>query len=765
MTNINAQDPAHSIDLNENQQACVEYSSGALMMLAGAGAGKTKTLIAKIIHLLEGCDVSPYEILALTFSNKAAKEMRLRLSEYLPALTQNYRNTPMLSTFHSFCAYILRQECELIGLSKNFSIYDDSDSESIIKLLLSKRNISTKQLSPKLISNFIDRCKNRGLGIHVSDQYKHHEPLVEQFLDDSFLTRDPLYSYFVEYQQELMRSNAVDFGGLINAVIELFLNHPEKVLAKYQKRFKYILVDEYQDTNKAQFLLLYLLAKQSKHLCVVGDEDQSIYSWRGADISNILDFEKYYSDYKLIKLEQNYRSTANIINAASKVIEHNVHRKGKKMWTDNDLGELIEIHACRDDFDEATKVVNHIENQAIRGMRFDDMAVLFRSSASSRSLEDELRKKRIPYRMVGGIKFYDRKEVKDLMAYLKVIINPADNISLARILNVPIRGIGASSLKKIEEFSSQLDMNLFKSFEYIIDNNPTSLKLTTKAKSGITQFVNLIHDLRAHLTHMSVTDLFQEVLKTSGYKQDLLASQDADAQERWNNLEQLYNALATYQNVEESNGEKATMEGFLQTITLDQQTDDSQYGVVSLMTVHAAKGLEFPLVFIISAEEESFPSYQSLERGETALEEERRLFYVAMTRAKKKLHLSYARGRMLWGQVRTFDPSQFLSEIPLEFAVWRSGKNDKTSLTQSNYSSSTSKSGLKVDKTYGQIEVYQSVLSFTYPKGAMVEHSVYGAGVVMGGEGSGEDEKVVIKFHHGSLKKFMVKFANLKNLD
>jgi len=716
---------AHASQLNENQQICVEYSTGALMMLAGAGAGKTKTLIAKIVYLLENIDVSPYEVLALTFSNKAAKEMRSRLAEHLPALGQNYRNVPMLSTFHSFCAYILRQECELLGLSKNFSIYDDGDSEAIIKALLNRRNISTKQLSPKLIANFIDRCKNRGLGIHVSEQHRHHEPLVEQFLHDSFLSRDPLYSYFVEYQQELMRANALDFGGLINAVIEL----------------------------------LFLLAKKANHLCVVGDEDQSIYSWRGADISNILDFEKYYSDYKLIKLEQNYRSSSNIINAASKVIEHNIHRKGKKMWTDNDKGELIDIRACRDDFDEATNVVNTIENHAVRGMRFDDMAILFRSSASSRSLEDELRKKRIPYRMVGGIKFYERKEVKDLLAYLKLLVNPADNISLSRIINVPVRGIGATTLKKVEEFAHLREQSLFKTLELILENPSATMKLPTKAKNGVDEFVDLMNSLRAKLPHQTVTEFFQEVLKATGYKQDLLSSQDADAQERWNNLEQLYNALATYQNFEESVGEKATIEGFLQTITLDQNTDDAQYGVVSLMTVHAAKGLEFPLVFIISVEEGSFPSYQSLEKGETALEEERRLFYVAMTRAKSKLQLSYARGRMLWGQVRNYDPSQFLSEIPLEYAVWKTGKNE---LVNNQFNQDK---GRRVDRSSSQIEVHQSIVSFTYPKGALVEHTTYGAGTVMGGEGSGDDEKVMIKFHHGSLKKFMVKYANLKRLD
>ena len=744
--------------LNDKQRECVEYSQGALMMLAGAGAGKTKTLIAKIQYLLQHQDVSPYEILALTFSNKAAKEMRSRLGEHLPALNQNYKNVPMLSTFHSFCAYILRQEGELIGLSKNFSIYDDGDSEAIIKALLNRRNISTKQLSPKLIANFIDRCKNRGLGIHVSELKRHHEPLVEQFLHDSFLSRDPLYSYFTEYQQELLRANAVDFGGLINAVIELFLNHPEVVLTKYQKRFRYILVDEYQDTNKAQFLLLYLLSKNALHLCVVGDEDQSIYSWRGADISNILDFERYFSDFKLIKLEQNYRSSANIINAASKVIEHNVQRKGKKMWTENSQGELIEIHACRDDFEESQKVVNFIENAAIRGTSYDDMAILFRSSASSRSLEDELRKKRIPYRMVGGIKFYERKEVKDLMAYLKLLVNPADNISLGRIINIPVRGIGTASLKKVEEYASQNNSSVFRALESVLMEGSAILKLSAKAKSGAEQFVQLINEVKSNFLSQSITETFQQVLKQSGYKQDLLASQDADAQERWNNVEQLYNAIATYQNFEESIGEKPTLEGFLQSVTLDQQVEDSHSGVVSLMTVHAAKGLEFPLVFIISAEEGSFPSYQSLEKGETALEEERRLFYVAMTRAKSKLYVSYARGRMLWGQVRTFDPSQFLAEIPLEHAIWKSGKAPEQF-------QATNSMNRKVDKSYSQLEEMQSLVHFSYSKGALVEHSVYGAGVVMGGEGSGEDEKVVIKFHQGSLKKFMVKYANLKKLD
>lgn len=747
--------PTQRFSLNEKQQECVESYSGALMMLAGAGAGKTKTLIAKIVFLLEQINVSPYEILALTFSNKAAREMRTRLAEYIPALdNRNYKITPMLSTFHSFCAFLLRQECEHIGLSKNFSIYDEADSESIVKSLMQRKGVTPKQLNPKVILNFIDRCKNRGLGINVSSTMLNKEPLVERFLSDSFLSRDPLYSYFLEYQQELLRANALDFGGLINAVIELFLNYPDSVLLKYQKRFQYILVDEYQDTNKAQFLLLYLLSKNSKHLCVVGDEDQSIYSWRGADISNILDFEKYFFDYKLIKLEQNYRSSANIINAASKVIENNVQRKGKKMWTNNGPGELIDIFSFRDDYEEAVKVVDIIENNYAKGMSFDEMAVLFRSSACSRLLEDELRKKRIPYRIVGGIKFYDRKEVKDLLAYLRILINPADNVSLVRIINVPVRGIGTTSLKKLEEAALLEGISLFTLLDKI-SSKIFPFKVSSKALQGITSFIQIFNAVREKLSYASVTEIFQEILKESGLKQEILSSEDSEAQDRWNNIEQLYNAIAIYEQQQDGMGLKATIEGFLESITLDHNAEEDQRGVVSLMTIHAAKGLEFPLVCIVSVEEGSFPSYQSLERGESALEEERRLFYVAMTRAKSKLCISYARGRLLWGQVRHYDPSQFLAEVPLEFVSWKTPK-----IEQRRYVDYAANEGKIIHNN-----AENNLVKATFVKGSYVSHDVYGLGQVMGSEGSGDDEKVMIKFQQGSLKKFIIKFANIKKVD
>jgi len=726
------------------------------MLLAGAGAGKTKTLISKIAYLLEQDDISPYDILALTFSNKAAREMRERLTAILPTFSQHSRSAPLLSTFHSFCATILRQESEHLGLSKNFSIYDDGDSEAVVKGILAKRGISIKQTNPKLISTFIERCKNRGINTRIAQVTT--DPLMKELLSDNRLPNDPLYSYFVEYEEELTRANAVDFGGLITSVLELFLLHPA-VLAKYQHRFRYILVDEYQDTNRAQFVLLYLLAMKSYHLCVVGDEDQSIYSWRGADIKNILDFERFYPNYQLVKLEQNYRSSSTIIAASSAVIANNIQRKGKKMWTANTEGDLVQLHVCRDDIDEATCVVNLIDKAVQGSLRFDDIAIFYRSNACSRVIEDELRRRQFPYRVVGGIKFYERKEVKDILAYLKLLVNSHDNVSLARIINVPIRGIGPTSLKKIEELSSELKLSLFSTLETLVSGTNASqkIKLSAKSMAGLKKFVDFIHDATQQLKASYPSQIYQGILTESGYKDHLLSLQDQEAEDRWENLEQLYNAVSTYERFAKDLEEEISLGGFLQAITLDQGREDDPRGLISLMTVHAAKGLEFSHVYLLGAEEGTFPSYQSLERGEGAIEEERRLFYVAMTRAMDRLTISYARGRMLWGQIRTYDASQFLQEIPVDLAKWHNQKNQKSKFDDPSVSR-------RLDLTYSQTEdgIMQSL--YTFPNGSDVVHEIYGAGKVVGSEGSGNDEKVTIKFNHGSLKKFMVKFANLERM-
>jgi DNA helicase-2/ATP-dependent DNA helicase PcrA len=737
--------------LNAGQREAIQVTSGPVMILAGAGSGKTRTLVAKISYLLQEGGVSQYQFLALTFSNKAAQEMRHRLLQYLGLHEADYRSLPTLSTFHSFCAQVLRQQYKVLGLTQQFSIYDDGDSESLVKNLLSRRGLTTKQIAPKTILYYIEQLKNRGyfLGIEHQDH-----PLAQKIIQEcQYIVKDSLYSYFVDYEKELLLSNAVDFSGLITGVIQLFVKN-QTVLEYYQDRYKYILVDEYQDTNRSQFILLSILANRAKHLCVVGDEDQSIYSWRGADIKNILDFESQFPNYKLIKLEQNYRSTSNIINAATAVIENNDMRKGKKLWTSNPSGDLVSFITTKDDIQEAASIISRVQQLRDKGASYQDMAIFYRSNASSRLLEDELRRKKIPYRIVGGMRFYDRKEVKDMLAYMRLIINPSDSQSLSRIINVPARGLGATTLKKIETQASEQEISFFQAIQWSVQAAGL-LKLSKKVQESLKSFTQNLEEWRKSASETLPSLLYQRVLRESGYHDDLLQVKDKDTQDRWQNLEQLYNAFVNYEKFAQQVEVHPTLEGFLESITLDHTQQQEELGVISLMTVHASKGLEFDYVFMAGADEGVFPSYQSIERGDQAVEEERRLFYVAMTRACKRLWIYHAKGRMLWGQVRFYEPSRYVTEIPTNYLSQEQefqGRkvqqqyDDHDQRTPENYIT------IQVDKNH------------TFHKNQIVEHNIYGQGQVIGSEGSGEEEKVMVKFMNGALKKFMVKFAHLKIL-
>jgi DNA helicase II / ATP-dependent DNA helicase PcrA len=743
-------------NLNPTQREAVLNTEGPMMVLAGAGSGKTRTLVTRIHYLLETKDISPYKLLAMTFSNKAAREMKERIA----SMSEYDLGSLQITTFHSFCARLLRIEADYIGLSRNFTIYDDGESISLIKSIMGRRGLNQKEISPHSIMYFISDIKNYGYYVGRTAEYEFNDD-YEIDIEDLF------FDIYEEYEHELHKSNAVDFGGLITGAIQLFEKHP-KVLDRYQKRYDYVLVDEYQDTNRAQFTLVYLLSQVKQNICVVGDEDQSIYSWRGADIRNILDFEKVYKDAKIVKLEQNYRSSKTIINAASCVISNNEQRKGKEMWTDNHDGDLIKIVECPDDRSEGEFVARNIQKIRGEGNSYQEMAVFYRNNSQSRIIEDYLRRARIPYRVVAGIKFYERKEIKDLLCYLRIIVNPKDSLALSRIINVPARGIGATSLRKIENEAIANQISLWEMLERLVEfyEEHKHLKLSAKVRSGLGHLVNLIQEAKLLDEKEEVpSNIYDKILNESGYLDFLRAAKTHEAKARIENLDELASAISQF----EETTETPSLLTFLETITLDTSTEEEENkeGQVSLMTVHGSKGLEYQYVFVTGAEETLFPSYRALEEGEMAIEEERRLFYVAMTRAMKELFISYARGRMLWGSLKFNGPSRFLDEIPDEYVDWK--KTKKAGIIKENFV----KDGVDYDPEFSQdngfkIEdevSYQIKEEVTaYPKGCRIKHQLYGEGIVLDHQGFGHDEKIVIKFKDGAKKKFMVKFSPLERL-
>lgn len=757
MVNING--------LNPVQKEAVLQTDGPVMILAGAGSGKTKTLVTRITYLLDEKNLSPHQLLALTFSNKAAREMRERIAAELPHLDIG---SLQITTFHAFCARLLRSEANFLGLSRNFTIYDEGESKAIAKSLLERRGISTKEINPFEILAYIDTLKNNG--------YYAGREMKEGAADPT----DEYFGYFEEYESELHRANAVDFGGLITAVIQLFEKFPD-VLQRYQNRFHYVLVDEYQDTNRAQFELIRMLCGKRRNICVVGDEDQSIYSWRGADIRNILDFEKVFPDVKVLKLEQNYRSSKTIIEAASCVIEKNVMRKGKHMWTSNPEGDAIEIIECFNDKEEAEYVAQETAKLYREGVSYKEMAIFYRSNAQARLIEDSLRKYKIQYRVIGGVKFYERKEIKDMLSYLRLIINSKDSLALSRIINVPARGVGATSLRKLEIEAVNGNTSLWEIIERIVSGREdfSHIKLSAKIKSSLSEFVTLINELRVmDENRIKPSTIYEKVLHESGYYAFLKANKDYETLARLENLDELLNAITQF----EEGAPVPTLSGFLETITLDTSSEFDEnaipnQGEVSLMTVHGAKGLEFTHAFVVGAEENVFPSYRSVDSGDNAMEEERRLFYVAMTRAMKKLYITFAQGRMLFGQVKFNGPSRFIDEIPEKLFSWKKlsspsrsaefhsswgGRHDNfdpyDQSQESHYDDEPVVYRVK-DPSTSKPAPRESFHQPKFPKGSTVVHSLYGKGKVEESEGSGADEKVLIKFTDGARKKFMVKFA------
>lgn len=738
--------------LNPIQREAVLSTEGPIMILAGAGSGKTRTLVARIQYLLNEKKVPAFRVLALTFSNKAAREMRERIASE----SNMDMGAIQVTTFHSFCSRVLRSEAQFLGLSRNFTIYDMGESKSVVKAVLGRRGINQKEVHPNEVGAFIDGVKNQG----------HYLNCIDEEINEEVDEEDIFFDFYKEYEAELHKSNAVDFGGLITGVLNLFQNFPE-VLERYQKRFRYLLVDEYQDTNRAQFKLIKLLSDQSKNICVVGDEDQSIYSWRGADIRNILEFEKIYPEAKMIKLEQNYRSSKNIIEAASCVISKNLQRKGKEMWTDNDRGDYISVVECADDRIEAEFMATEITKLLAKNIDPKEIAIFYRTNAQSRGIEDALRRENIPYKVVAGIKFYERKEVKDLLSYLRIVVNDKDSLALSRIINIPVRGIGARTLRKIEDEAIKQEISLWDVINLIVEDNEKYkfLKLSTKVKSGLQGFVHLLHEAKLmEKNQASPASIYEKILHESLYYETLESDKSYESAARMENLDELLNAIKQFEEIEDN----PNLTGFLETITLESEVPDGEErDQVSMMTTHGSKGLEYHYVFVGGCEETIFPSFQSIEDGEEGLEEERRLFYVAMTRAMKRLYMCFAQGRMLWGSIRFNGPSRFIDEIPEEFYQWKSiGKSRPKPKPKSSFSDFDYSNEFSQESTYegGDVSYVSAKPKYEYkfPKASKINHKLYGEGIVLDVEGVDKDEKVVIKFKNGAQKKFLVKFAPLE---
>lgn len=698
-------------ELNPVQYDAVTTVDGPLLILAGAGSGKTRVLTYRIAYLIEKEGVSPHSILAITFTNKAADEMRERVM----SLVGEKARAIWVSTFHSACARILRQEIHHLGYRKNFVVYDDRDSYRLISEVMKQLDIDPKQFSPSAILNEISLAKSELL------DFEDYEERAETHFERAVAL------VFKRYQQQLTENNALDFDDLIVLTVRLFELFPQ-VLRRYQERFRYILVDEYQDTNHAQYVFIKLLAERYRNLCVVGDDDQSVYGWRGADIRNILDFEKDFPETTVIRLEQNYRSTRKILKAANELIKHNVRRKHKELWTENDEGESITLYQAFDEYDEAGFVASEIERLEDR-YQYNDIAVFYRTNAQSRVFEEVFLRHGIPYRIVGGVRFYERQEIKDILAYLRLMVNPADGISFLRVVNVPRRNIGKTSLEHLKFYAYQQQISLYEAAA-----QAERIKaLSSRAQKSLVGFYQLIEELKQEAKGRTPAETIQIVAEKTGYLSMLQEEKTVEADSRIENIRELVTVAASFHHLYPD----ADLEAFLERVSLlsDIDTYDERENSVTLMTVHNAKGLEFPVVFIVGLEEGLFPHSRSL-YSEDELEEERRLCYVGITRAKEKLYLTHAFRRTMWGQVSEAFPSRFLSEIPEELVT----EHVRTRAAQPQ-------------EARRDIEDYRV--------GDMVIHDRFGEGVVLEIQDGG---KVRVRFFDAGDKTLLVEYAPMKKI-
>lgn len=720
--------------LNREQQQAVQHTEGPLLILAGAGSGKTKVLTVRIAYLLAQ-GVNPYEILAITFTNKAAKEMKSRVE----GLVGDVANRIWLSTFHSFCAKFLRFELDnFLGYNSNFTIYDTSDSQVVIKAALKALNLDDKYYPVGAMISAISDAKNKLM--FASDYRKQAQDFYQQKVAD-------VYEY---YERELRKNNALDFDDLLLVAVKL-LQSNAAVLDKYSKRFKYVMIDEYQDTNHAQYLLAYLLSSHWKNIAVVGDADQSIYAWRGADIQNILDFEKDYPNCTSIKLEQNYRSTKIILDAANAVIDNNEGRPEKNLWTDKVEGAKIQHFTAQSEHEEAAFIGDTIvKKHDIHGVPYGDMAILYRTNAQSRVLEEALIKRALPYTMVGGTKFYDRKEIKDVLAYLRVLYNPFDDLSLLRIINVPKRSIGATTVSKLQDYARENGTSLFMTLTqlHLVDT------IKGKTKEKLEEFGILIFTLVAEMDDKSVLDILEAILDRTGYLAQLEESTDPQDQARAENIGELLSVAKDFQDTNPT----GTVEDFLEQVALVNDVDsfEQEESKVILMTLHAAKGLEFPIVFLGGLEEGLFPHSRTLMNPEE-IEEERRLAYVGITRAEKELYISNATTRTVFGRTSSYLPSRFIDEIPAELIDSLRAKRKIPDDIKPTVPRHMSVASRPVTKPIIRNEVIAD-----WKVGDTAIHSKWGNGKVVNVSGEGAGMKLTIEFPTQGVRVVMAKFAPVK---
>lgn len=737
--------------LNPEQRRAVESTDKPLLIMAGAGSGKTRVLTHRIAYLIATRKAPPWSILAITFTNKAAREMQERVARLVGPAARDI----WVSTFHSMCVRILRRDIERLGYTSNYAIYDAADQLTVIKACLKELNIDAKRFDPRALQAAISGAKNE---LVTPEQY-------EQRIGDYF--QGIAARVYTLYQKKLRSNNALDFDDLIMMTIRLFQEAPE-VLEYYQNKFSYLHVDEYQDTNRAQYMLCRMLAAKHKRICVVGDSDQSIYKWRGADIRNILNFEKDYPEAETILLEQNYRSTGNILQAANQVISRNASRKPKNLWTDQGAGDKLQLFQASTEHEEGYFVTSAIRENVQGGMRYRDHAVLYRTNAQSRVIEETLIKSDIPYQIVGGIRFYDRKEIKDVLAYLRLIANPDDDISLLRIVNVPRRGIGDTTLDKLADAAAAEGVSLFK-----LLYNLQGIQITGRASSALYAFRDLIEQLRGMAEYLSVTELTEEVLARSGYRDELEREGTVEAKTRLENIEEFLSVTLDFEKRNEDKSLVAFLTDLALIADIDTMDADDDEGAakdaVVLMTMHSAKGLEFPAVFIIGMEEGVFPHNRAL-LDEEELEEERRLAYVGITRAEKKLYLSCARTRTLFGRTAMNAPSRFLEEIPSELkeAVGAGGSRI------GGWSSGSSLPRRAVQPASGGVgggNVQKAPLArgdrpTDYTVGDKVSHNKWGTGTVVSVKGSAEDTELQIAFPAPvGIKRLLARFAPITKVE
>ncbi|MGD6843809.1 DNA helicase PcrA [Bacillus infantis] len=729
--------------LNAQQQNAVKATDGPLLIMAGAGSGKTRVLTHRIGYLMVEKGVNPYNILAITFTNKAAREMRERIQNMMGGAADDI----WISTFHSMCVRILRRDIDRIGFNRNFTILDTTDQQSVIKAILKEKNLDPKKYDPRAILGSISSAKNEL--IDPEEYAKAAGGYFEQIASD----------VYTEYQRRLRKNQALDFDDLIMTTIQLFQRVPE-VLEYYQRKFQYIHVDEYQDTNRAQYMLVKLMADRFKNLCVVGDSDQSIYRWRGADIANILSFEKDYKNARTILLEQNYRSTKRILLAANEVIAKNLNRKAKNLWTENAEGNKLFHYRADSEQGEGQFVAGKIKEMVDSGKRkYSEIAILYRTNAQSRVMEEVLLKSNIEYSIVGGIKFYDRKEIKDILAYLRLIANPDDDISLQRVINVPKRGIGSGSVDKIANFAQMHDMTMYQALDAL-----DLIGLSPKITKAATEFRDLIRSYEQMQEYLSVTELVEEVLEKSGYRDMLKAEKSIEAQSRLENIDEFLSVTKNFEDASEDRSLVAFLTDLALVADIDKLEDDgTKTDSVVLMTLHSAKGLEFPVVFLIGLEEGVFPHSRSL-MEEAEMEEERRLAYVGITRAEEELYITNAQMRTLFGRTNMNPPSRFIQEIPADLIEGIEPKK----ASPSPFGSPAG--GRSLSSTAPRQAMRKAVVkpaaastggdALGWQVGDRAVHGKWGTGTVVSVKGEGEGTELDIAFPSPTgIKRLLAKFA------